>query len=665
MSNDNDLKRANAQDDGRDPLIDAAFLGPMAENAHLLETWVVQAVRDYAYWRRNVHPEDRAVMSAATELAPEFLEVRARTEDALRRTAARMKRSVPWFSPRHMGHMASDLLMPAIVARVLGTLYNPNNVSADAAGASIEMELDAGLELARMFGFEDAQGRAPWGHLTSGGSVANYEALRSLEALRLYPLAMIAGMRQVGLEPERCAVGEALGALSSWRLLNVAVDEVMPLRQLAMRDAYDAGGLDLVKRLKAAIEAERIETLGAVEFYRHHDVKQPVLLVPVSAHYSWEKGAKLIGLGTRQVIKIDVDERMRLDADALNARLDALLEAKTPVLAAVCVYGTTEFGTLDPVHEVVQARARMAALGLAFGVHVDAAWGGYLVSVFRELDGSLRDHDELRSGFHYFPSDEVYQATAALAQTDSITVDPHKLGFIPYPAGALVFRDRAWARLQIQSAPYVFDDRAADLIEPPLDFQALGKYVLEGSKPGASAVSVTVAHQVFPLHREGFGRIIAHTVRHAEEFHDRLRALSERLSGIARIVMPFEPDTNIVCIALNDAKNTDLSRANALTREVFDAMHYSPDEPTQLKAFLGSFTSLDQRRMTPEAAQHLELALGLEAGALHASEDAHVFLLRHTLMNPFLRRPATDGGLDYIDAYLNFLELELKRALGL
>ena len=149
-----------------DPQVDAAFLGPMAENADLLERWVVQAVRDYAYWRRNVHPEDRAAMNSATELHPDFVEVRARTEDALRRLAARMKRSVPWFSPRHMGHMASDLLMPDLVGRVLGTLYKPNNVSSDAAGASVEMELEVGLELAKLFGFETDRGVQPWGHLT-------------------------------------------------------------------------------------------------------------------------------------------------------------------------------------------------------------------------------------------------------------------------------------------------------------------------------------------------------------------------------------------------------------------------------------------------------------------------------------------------------------------
>ena len=449
------------------------------------------------------------------------------------------------------------------------------------------------------------------------------------------------------------------GALSPWQLLNVPVDDVMKLRTVALRDACENLGLEATLELLDCVEAERIESLGAVEFYRRHGVPQPVLVTPVSAHYSWSKGAKLIGLGTQQVVRVDVDERMRLDARALNQTLSELAAGQTPVLACVSVYGTTEFGTLDPVHAVVNARRDFQQRGLAFGVHVDAAWGGYLVSLFRKEDGELRGTAEMRQAFKYFPSQEVHDATAALRHVDSITVDPHKLGFIPYPAGAIVYRDREWARLQIEAAPYVFERQDPSVIEPPLVLEDLGKYVLEGSKPGSSAVSVAVAHEVFPLHADGFGRIIAQTVRAAEEFHDRLKELAERLAGVAHVIMPFEPDTNIVCIALNAVGNTDLAAANGLTRRVFDSMRFSPEEPTQMRQFIGSFTSLDNRRMTPEAARRLENDLGLAHGMLDTAEDASVFLLRHTLMNPWLRRDA-GGGTNYIGAYLNFLETQLR-----
>jgi glutamate/tyrosine decarboxylase-like PLP-dependent enzyme len=70
-----------------------------------------------------------------------------------------------------------------------------------------------------------------------------------------------------------------------------------------------------------------------------------------------------------------------------------------------------------------------------FGVHVDAGWGGYLTSVFRRPDGSFASREEMRRSFRYFPSVHVCEAFKELPEADSSTVDPHKLGYVPYPAG--------------------------------------------------------------------------------------------------------------------------------------------------------------------------------------------------------------------------------------
>ncbi|MFT6628823.1 MAG: glutamate/tyrosine decarboxylase-like PLP-dependent enzyme [Flavobacteriales bacterium] len=641
-------------------MLDAAFLGPMAENGPQFEQWVVDAVRDHVYWRKNAHPDDPAAITAAAHLTPEFQGVVARTDDALRRVAGRLKRSVPWFSPRYVGHMASDLLMPGLVGRILGTLYNPNNVSDDSGGPALQMELEVGHQLAAMFGLPQ---ETAWGHLTSGGTVANYEALRSMQALRLFPLALAAGAKLAGITLIDTPIAWLTDpATTTWQLANVSMDDVMPLRSATHTAAFEQGGRALLAELHEAVEAHRIETMGAVDFYAHHGVQQPVLVAPISAHYSWSRAAKLTGIGTRHIVKVDVDERMRLDSAALNETLSRLQAAQTPVLGCICVYGTTEFGSLDPVHAVVEARDRFGEQGLAFGVHVDAAWGGYMSSVFRLPSGELRDKTEMRESFRYFPSDEVFAATAALGDVDSITVDPHKLGFMPYPAGALVFREREWARLQTEGAPYVFDDAGSAQIEPPLALEHLGKYVLEGSKPGASATSVAVTHDVFPLHCEGFGEIIASTVHASEVFYDRVMVLADSLSDVARIVVPFEPDTNIVCLAVNPTDNGSLEICNALTRQLFDTMRFRLDQPLQVSEVIGSFTSLTRNRLTDTAARRMESALGLSPGELDADPSAHVFVLRHTLMSPWLRRKAA-GGRDYLDVYLEFLERQIRNAL--
>src|SRR3546814_3649455 len=88
---------------------------------------------------------------------------------------------------------------------------------------------------------------------------------------------------------------------------------------------------------------------------------------------------KLLGLGTANLLTVP-EQGMRLDAAALEERLDACLRAKRPVLMSVAVLGTTEFGTIDPVHRVIGARDAAANRGLGHWVHVNAAWGGYLRS---------------------------------------------------------------------------------------------------------------------------------------------------------------------------------------------------------------------------------------------------------------------------------------------
>ena len=72
------------------------------------------------------------------------------------------------------------------------------------------------------------------------------------------------------------------------------------------------------------------------------------VLAPVTAHYSWSKGLKLLGLGRAQ-LELLPERGMRLDADALETTLDDCARDRQPVLMVVAVLGTTEYGTIDPV----------------------------------------------------------------------------------------------------------------------------------------------------------------------------------------------------------------------------------------------------------------------------------------------------------------------------
>lgn len=630
------------------------FLGPYGENDDLLEKLLLEFLRDHVYWRRNFHPEDPPVVPTLAASLPEYHATVARMSRELHQLSAALKRSVPFSSPRYIGHMASDLLLPALIAQMMTLPYNPNNVVDEAAPVTLDLEISAGLGLARMLGFdtdESAPGCA-FGHLTSGGTVANYEALNVQRALRHYPLAVATALRAAGLDIE-LASGERLSDCDTWRLANLDTTETIALHEAVLARAATLGERD-GRALLDAVDAERIETLGWAEFARRHpDWREPVVLVPVTAHYSWLKGVKLIGVGSGQLKSVP-EVGMRMDTAALERALEDAAASRTPVLAVVTVLGTTEFGTLDPVHRVIDARERWRGRGLYAPVHVDAAWGGYLACLFREPDGGFADYAAVRDEFRYFPSREVYDAFRALPEVESVTVDPHKLGFVPFGTGAIVFRDQRMLDFVSLRADYVFDpERDAPGYRDK--FRQLGRYILEGSKSGAAAAGVYVSERVMPLDRQGLGRILRESVRATEWFYDRIQRLAAGVADHATVIVPFEPDSNLICLALNPAGNRDMRAANRYAREVFRTMKVDPGVPVQTREFFGSYTTLSRRVLGDERFRALLERLGLDDDP--AVE--HLFILRHTLMNPWLVDEA--NGINYLERYCEFLERVITR----
>jgi tyrosine decarboxylase / aspartate 1-decarboxylase len=90
----------------------------------------------------------------------------------LEEVAGRLGDNYPYFHPLYAGQM---LMPPHPVARAayaLATWVNPNNHALDGGRASSAMEKEAVAAIARMFGWE-----RHLGHLTSGGTMANMEAL--------------------------------------------------------------------------------------------------------------------------------------------------------------------------------------------------------------------------------------------------------------------------------------------------------------------------------------------------------------------------------------------------------------------------------------------------------------------------------------------------------
>lgn len=620
------------------------FLGPYGENDALLERLVTEFLRDHVFWRRNVHPEDPPAIPTTAAQQPAYQAYEARLRLELHRLSAALKRSVPVHSPRYLGHMVSDLLLPGLAAQILTLPYNPNNISEEAAPITLDLELEAGLQLARMVGYpsDTEQPDCAFGHLTSGGTMANFQALRLALAMKAFPVALLdAGVTDL-LEGRDA---HALWNLSPTTQRQLFVDcqrwlaAMSPLTQV---------------RWTRRIEAARLEQLGLVGFFeRHPSLRPPKVLAALTAHYSWAKGMKNLGLGRQALLRVP-ERAMRLDADALAEQLAQLNRSGDSVLMVVGILGTTEFGTIDPIDQLVAQRDHFAQLGTGFAVHVDAAWGGYLATLFRDPAGSLRPIEAVRAEFEGFPSAPVHAAFAALAATDSITIDPHKLGYIAYGAGAFVARDHRCMELLAEQADYVFAGSGGSGFHNRM--RAIGRYVPEGSKAGAMAAAVCITHRVMPLDYLNFGRLPAQTLLATDAFRRAMADFAQRTDGLLRVLMPYEPDCNLVCLALNPCGNHGVAELNAFVRQLFERLRVDPTKPVSSREFYGSATTLRPTLLGPAESERLFHELDLDPATLAADgeENDRLLILRHTLMNPFLLDEL--NGIDYLQRYFVHLE---------
>lgn len=102
-------------------------------------------------------------------LAPAAMD---RAGEALAEAAHRLGDNFPYFHPLYAGQMLKPPHPAARAAYALAMALNPNNHALDGGRASSRMEKEAVSEIAAMFGWN-----ACLGHLTSGGTFANLEAL--------------------------------------------------------------------------------------------------------------------------------------------------------------------------------------------------------------------------------------------------------------------------------------------------------------------------------------------------------------------------------------------------------------------------------------------------------------------------------------------------------
>lgn len=95
-----------------------------------------------------------------------------RLRDVLLETADRLRDNFPYHHPLYIGQMLKPPHPIALAAYALAMHLNPNNHALDGGRASSAMEKECVAQIATMFGWQ-----RHLGHLTGGGTIANFEAL--------------------------------------------------------------------------------------------------------------------------------------------------------------------------------------------------------------------------------------------------------------------------------------------------------------------------------------------------------------------------------------------------------------------------------------------------------------------------------------------------------
>jgi glutamate/tyrosine decarboxylase-like PLP-dependent enzyme len=614
-----------------------------------------------------------------------------------------LKKSVPFFSMRYQGHMNWDLTIPGMLGYFAAMLYNPNNVAFEGSTATTILEQLVGDDLCRMLGYtipSDAEidngAIRPWGHITCDGTVANIEAIWSARNLKFYPLALQAALNN---EPSLAAARDitvplptgqsaAFRQLDAWALLNLKSDDILALPVRLTRDYHIP-----TATITAALSAYTPQNLGPLEFaqrFLREIDHTSVFFVPGTKHYSFPKAASLLGIGASNMIDVPVDLDARMSIPELRRRLETCLAERRPVLTVVAVIGSTEESAIDPLKDVLTLREEFRQRGLEFTVHADAAWGGYHVSVVRE-DFGMPEPAPLMAPPPAMPlSRYVTEQFRALTDADSITVDPHKSGYIPYPAGALCYRNGAMRDLVTFSAPVVFHGHA----EP-----TVGIYGIEGSKPGAAAAAVYLSHRVIRPSKSGYGKIIGQALFSCKKLYVRLLCMARADDRFVVVPVPrlpaevsgediekqlqlirdridrksnteiigdaqamtllaeLGPDENILAYAFNvrtpsGSINTDLAETNRLNKAIYDRLSINPGEDIYGYNLIVSTTDLDTAHYGEAFIDDYKRRLGVAS-----SPGSSITVLRSVVMDPWLTE-TTKG------SFLDVLEGEFRKVIA-
>lgn len=236
---------------------------------------------------------------------------------------------------------------------------------------------------------------------------------------------------------------------------------------------------------------------------KHKGINKGEIIIPKSAHFSFKKAADLMNL---KVVEAELDESYKVDVEFVKKNISS------NTVAIIAIAGTTELGLIDPIEEL----SKIAMENNIF-FHVDAAFGGFSIPFLNDIG-------------YDFPTFDF-----SLEGVSSITIDPHKMGLAPIPAGCILFRKKEYLDVMAVDSPYLTIKTQSTIV---------------GTRLGASAAATFAIIKY--LGKEGYTKL-------ASNLMDNTKFLKKGLLKLGYDVV-VEPELNIVAFNHPNIHTNDLAK---------------------------------------------------------------------------------------------------------
>lgn len=253
--------------------------------------------------------------------------------------------------------------------------------------------------------------------------------------------------------------------------------------------------------------------------------KKNEIIIPKSAHFSFNKIASLMGL---KLVQIPLNNEYIMDFSILKKKINS----KTA--AVVGIAGTTELGLIDPIPEISDL-----CFDKNIFFHVDAAFGGFVIPFMKKLGYNIPNFDFSLKGI------------------SSITIDAHKMGYSAIPLGILTVREKKWLDEISVETPYLSSFKQAGILStrsggPVAAAYAVSEYLgINGYKDVVNRcleITYYTAKKIkeigLKLVKEPLMNVIAIKLKNPDKVMKKLTIVGwklnkmDRLSAVRIVVMP-------------------------------------------------------------------------------------------------------------------------------